>query len=284
MLGWAGRMVIDCADRTVPGWDLGGSLDRSWIRLLNRSRAAAAEGTVVVADCRTRHRIAVGSGTAAVAVAGVAAGSSLLAGRVECHRMAGTGGHGDTAGRAGRWTRCTTEPGCMVTVGSLLAVASGRIPGVREFRGFHTAEAARRTSVVVVAVVAVGSNPGSSRSCCPRQRGLVVDIGSWFRFADCEDFTAWRPRNEIGLKTGRDEEDIPNKSAIRLIVAAYLELRWDPSRRHSHSDRSDSWTNVGDVCSAHRFFTASAFTSSQPHRDRPLGKEQNKNQASQACC
>jgi hypothetical protein len=25
----------------------------------------------------------------------------------------------------------------------------------------------------------------------------------------------------------------------------------------------------------HRFFTASAFTSSQPHRDRPLGKEQN---------
>jgi hypothetical protein len=83
------------------------------------------------------------------------------------------------------------------------------------------------------------------------------------------------PRNEIGLKTGREEVDITNEPAIRLIVAPYLELRWDPSRRHSHGDRSDSWTNVGDVCSAHRFFTASAFTSSQPHRDRPLGKEQN---------
>jgi hypothetical protein len=101
--------------------------------------------------------------------------------------MAGTGGHGDTAGRAGRWTRCTTEPGCMVTVGSLLAVASGRIPGVREFRGFHTAEAARRTSAAVVAVVAVGSNPGSSRSCCPRRSLPVVDTGSCLRFADVID-------------------------------------------------------------------------------------------------
>lgn len=284
MLGWAGRMVIDCADRTVPGWDLGGSLDRSWIRLLNRSRAAA-EGTV--ADCRTRHRIAVGFGMA-VGVDHVAEGSFRLEGRVDCHCIAGTGGHGNIAGTAGRWIHDTIEHGLaarcrMMTVGSL-AVASDHIPAGREFHGFHIAEAARRTSVAVAVVVAVGSNPGSSRSCCPRQRGLVVDIGSWFRFADCEDFTAWRPRNEIGLKTGRDEEDIPNKSAIRLIVAAYLELRWDPSRRHSHSDRSDSWTNVGDVCSAHRFFTASAFTSSQPHRDRPLGKEQNKNQASQACC
>ena len=159
MLGWAGRMVIDCADRTVPGWDLGGSLDRSWIRLLNRSRAAA-EGTV--ADCRTRHRIAVGFGMA-VGVDHVAEGSFRLEGRVDCHCIAGTGGHGNIAGTAGRWIHDTIEHGLaarcrMMTVGSL-AVASDHIPAGREFHGFHIAEAARRTSVavaVVVAFVAVG--------------------------------------------------------------------------------------------------------------------------------
>jgi hypothetical protein len=123
--------------------------------------------------------------------------------------MAGTGDRGDTAGRAGRWTRCTTEPGCMVTVGSLLAVASGRIPEVREFRGFHTAEAARRTSAAVVAVVAVGSNPGSSRSCCPRQRGLVVGIGSCLRFADVIGLMfRYLGRDDNGLKKGVEMKKI----------------------------------------------------------------------------
>ena len=175
MLGWAERH-----GRTVPGWGLGGSLGRSLSRLLNRSQVAA-EGTVVVADCRIRHRIAaVGFGTAAAA--GVAVGSYLLVGRVDCHRMAGTDDRGDTAGTAGRWTRCTTGLGCTAIVGSLLAVASGRTPGAREFHGFHTAEAARRTSAAVaVGFAAVGSNPGSSRSCCPRRNLLVVDIGSWSR-------------------------------------------------------------------------------------------------------
>jgi hypothetical protein len=122
---------------------------------------------------------------AGAAAADAAAGSFLLAGRADCHRMAGMGDHEDIAGTAGRWTHCTTEHCCCtVTVGSL-AAASDHIPADREFHGFHTAEAARCMSVVVV-VVAAGSNPGSSRSCCPRQRSLAVDIGSWFR---CVDFT-----------------------------------------------------------------------------------------------
>jgi hypothetical protein len=197
--------VIEQHGRKAPGWGLGGYFGRRLMRLLNRSRAGAAGGTVV-ADCRTQHRIVAGFGTA---VAGVAAGSSLLADRVGCHRMAGTGDRGDTAGRAGRWTRCTTEPGCMVTVGSLLAVASGRIPEVREFRGFHTAEAARRTSAAVVAVVAVGSNPGSSRSCCPRQRGLVVGIGSCLRFADVIGLMfRYLGRDDNGLKKGVEMKKI----------------------------------------------------------------------------
>jgi hypothetical protein len=171
MPGWAGRMV--------PGWDPGGSLGRSSIRLLNRSRAAA-EGTV--ADCRSQHRVAAGFGMAA----GVAVGSFLLLeGHADCHRMAGTGGHGDTAGTAGRWIRDTTGLGpgarcrtvAVEAVGSLV-VASGHIPVNREFHGFRTAEAARRTRAVAVVVVAAGSNPGSNRSCCPHQRGLAVGIGS----------------------------------------------------------------------------------------------------------
>jgi hypothetical protein len=172
----------------VPGWDLGGSLDRSSIRLLNHSRAAAAaEGTV--ADCRSQHRIAAGFGMAA----DVAVGSFLLLeGHAGCRRMAGTGGRGDTAGRAGRWIRDTTGLGpgarCRMMAGEAvgsLVVASGRIPVNRGFHGCHTAEAARRTNAVAVAVVAAaGNNPGSSRSCCPRQRGLVVGIGSWFRRVD----------------------------------------------------------------------------------------------------
>jgi len=176
MLGWAERH-----GRMVPDWGLDGSLGRSLIRLLNRSQVAA-EGTVV-ADRRTQHRIAAaGFGTAAAV--GVAADSPHLAGRVGCRRMAGTGGPGDTAGTAGRWTHCTTEPGCTVAVDSLLAVASGRIPEVREFHGFHTVEAARRMgAAAVVAVVVVGSNPGSSRSCRRRRSLLEVDIGSWFRCA-----------------------------------------------------------------------------------------------------
>jgi hypothetical protein len=97
----------------------------------------------------------------------------------------------------------------MVTVGSLLAVASGRIPEVREFRGFHTAEAARRTSAAVVAVVAVGSNPGSSRSCCPRQRGLVVGIGSCLRFADVIGLMfRYLGRDDNGLKKGVEMKKI----------------------------------------------------------------------------
>jgi hypothetical protein len=196
MPGWADRMVTERRGRTVPGWDLGGSLDRSWkIRLLNHSRAAA-EGTV--ADCRTRHRIAAGFGMAA---ADVAAGSFLRGDRADCHRMAGTGDHGDTAGTAGRWIRDTTGLGpcahCRMMAGEAvgsLAVASGHIPVNLEFRGFRTAEAARRTRTVAV-VVAVGSNPGSSHSCRPRQRGLVVGIGSWFRRVDLNvlllDLTDW---------------------------------------------------------------------------------------------
>lgn len=176
MLEWAGRMGFGCVGRTVPGWDSGGSLDRSLNRLLEDSWAVA-EG--IVADCRNRHRIVAGFGMAA----GVGAGSFLLEGRADCHRMAGMDDHGYIAGMADRWRRCTTERGCTVIAGSL-AVANGRIPADREFHGFHTAEAAPRRTGDLVAAAAAGNNPGSSRSCCPRLKGLEVDIGSWYWLAD----------------------------------------------------------------------------------------------------
>jgi len=172
MVGWTGCTATDCAGRTVADWDLGGSLDRSSIHLPGYSWAAA-EGTAV-AD-RTQHRIAAGFGMAAV-VADVAVGSCLLAAHTGFRHTAGMGGRGDTAGTAGRWTHDMTARArrCTAAVGSL-AVAIDHIPGDREFHSLHTVEAARRTRAAVV-VVAVGSNPGSSRSW--------GDVGSWLRPAD----------------------------------------------------------------------------------------------------
>ena len=176
-VGWADRTVTEMGDRTAADWDLGGSLDRSSIRLL-RCSWAVAEGTVA-ADCRTHQHIAAGFG---MAVVDVATDNCLLVGRTDFHHTAGTGDRGDTADTAGRWIRDTTErdPGAhrhIVTAGSL-AVAIDRVPVDREFHSFRTGEAARRTAAVAV-VVAVDSNPGlSRRSCCPCRKGLEVDTGS----------------------------------------------------------------------------------------------------------
>jgi hypothetical protein len=60
-----------------------------------------------------------------------------------------------------------------------------------------------------VAVVAVGSNPGSSRSCCPRRSLPVVDTGSCLRFADVIGLMfRYLGRDDNGLKKGAEMKKI----------------------------------------------------------------------------
>lgn len=258
MVGWADCTVSDWDYHTVADSDLGGSLDRSSIHLLEDSWAAAED---TAADCRTQHRIAAGFGMAA----GVAADNSLLTDRTDFHHIAGAGDHGDTAGMPGRWIRSTTgvEHGpcsahcCMVAVGSL-AVASDHVLVDQEFHSSRIAEAARRTSVVAVVV---GSNPGSSRSCCPCRRDLVVDIGSCFRCADFTTLLIVMVRRQEGEMKMRRKIYLPTPELRLACIACRAELQ---------SFEQGTATAVGAIqeptspafCSAHLTSYGHVFTSS----------------------